>query len=176
LARRTAVVDEEAEKLDRLHSLAALAARLMQRAQRLAVKIDEAFAGEPFSRKWPAEHPNNVKRFQLYVALHLEAHNLELRACRLWLWAHDIRPEALSQLVATPTAGKAREAEAPPGYRVAAYAPGQILLQREEVTPEGIPVAPTVTNATGFPPRSHTEFAESKRKQDSEKSAKRKPH
>ena len=111
-----------------------------------------------------------MKRFRLYLALHLEAHNLELRACRLWLCAHDIRPEDLFQLIATRTAGEAREAEAPPGYRVAAYAPGQILLQREEITPEGR----GADNATGFPLRSHAEFAQSKRKQDSEKSVKRK--
>ena len=108
-----------------------LGSKLVRAYVGLAVKIDEAFAGEPFGRRWPAEHPNNVKRFRLYVALHLEAHNLELRACRLWLWAHDIRPDDISHLVTDHTAEQANAAEAPPGYRIVGYAPGQTLLQRE---------------------------------------------
>jgi hypothetical protein len=147
-------------------ALADLAFRWIQRAVRLAGKIDEAFAGEPFSREWPAHHPKNVKRFNLYVKLLMKAFDLEVMASNFWVQLHDADTQK-------PVRGDA--SEVPPGYRVVAYAPGQTLWQREEVAPEQTSGAQErVTSGPGLRPNSRNGFVRSEQKSDHENTAQKK--
>ena len=160
-------IDDGTDK-DR-QALAELAFRWILRAARLAGKIDEAFAGEPFSREWPAHHPKNVKRFNLYVKLLMKALNLEVMASDFWVQLHDTDP-------VKPIQGHA--SGVPPGYRVVGYAPGQIMLQREEVTPEHTSeTQERVTSGRWVRPGSSNGSAHSEKKSDSENTVeKKKPH
>ena len=72
------VIKERANQLDALRALAPLSVRWMQRAERLAAKVVEAFAGDPFSPRWPPDHPKNIKRCRLYISLLTEAYNLHI--------------------------------------------------------------------------------------------------
>jgi len=118
-----------------------LAWRWMLRSERLAQKTEEAFAGEPFSRTWPAEHPRNVRRFNTYLAQMREAFDLYVQACNVWAQAHGIAPEDASQWVTRASRAEQVGAVAPPGYKVGGHTPTQILLVPEEVTEEHIRVA-----------------------------------
>ena len=133
---------EDSDKLFRAN-LIRFAWRLLNSAERLAGKVDEAFAGEPFSRQWPAEHPKNIRRFRAYVNCLTEAFDLHAKACNAWAQAHGIAPEdaALWVMRASRTE-QAGAAAAPPGYEVAGFTPTQTLLRLpEEVTEEHIRVA-----------------------------------
>lgn len=53
------------------------------RATRLFEKIDEAFAGEPFHHKLPADSPESQRRFRAYVVDFTQAMDLFQRTVRL---------------------------------------------------------------------------------------------
>jgi hypothetical protein len=113
----------------------------IQRAERLAEKVEEAFAGEPFSRKWRAEDPRNVKRFNLYIKLLMKAFDLEVKAIRFWMQTQRIDPCNPSQW-GSQTDEQAGATPVPAGYKVVGFTPTQTLLQREEVTPEHVRMKP----------------------------------
>jgi len=131
---------EDSDKLLRAN-LIRFAWRLLNSAERLAGKVDEAFAGEPFSRQWPAEHPKNIRRFRAYVNCLTEAFDLHAKACNAWAQAHGIAPEDACQWVERASRVEQAGAAAPPGYTVAGRTPTQILLLPEEVTSEHLQVA-----------------------------------
>ena len=130
----------EEDELQQAHAIR-LAWKWMLRAEHLAQKTEAAFAGEPFSRKWPAEHPRNVRRFHSYLTQMTEAFNLYVKACNAWAQAHGIAPEDASQWVERASRVEQAGAAAPPGYKVAGRTPTQILLLPESVTEEHIRVA-----------------------------------
>src|SRR5206468_4333228 len=90
-------IKERANQLDALRALAPLSVRWMQRAERLAGKVQEAFAGEPFSQRWAPDHPKNIKRCRLYISLLKEAYNLHIKACEAWMQSHGMSPDDTSQ-------------------------------------------------------------------------------
>jgi hypothetical protein len=131
---------EDGDKLLRANMIT-LAWKLLNRAERVAEKVDEGFAGEPFSRLLPAEHPKNIRRFRAYVNCLTEAFDLHSRACNAWTQAHGIAPEDACQWVERASRVEQAGAAAPPGYTVAGRTPTQILLLPEEVTSEHLQVA-----------------------------------
>jgi len=124
--------------------LASQALKCMQRAVRLLDKIDEAFGGEPFDRRWPPDHRKNIMRFRLYIAMQMEAFLLCDHARKVYLRASGVGPEEWLELgIGLPqSAAQGSESSAQgsggdikPGWHAVAYTPsGQVLLQRDEPT------------------------------------------
>jgi hypothetical protein len=168
-------IKERANQLDALRALAPLSVRWMQRAERLAGKVQEAFAGEPFSQKWPPDHPKNIKRCRLYISLLKEAYHLHIKACEAWMRAHGINPDDPSQWAMTTQTDVPVKAMAP-GYQVAACVPSKpILLQR--VTPGPIQPAHDTMARRKEHDRLASKFALSEQKPEMEdRTQRRKPH
>ena len=140
-------IKERTDQLEALQALAPLALRWMQRSERLAGKVDEAFAREPFSRQWPAGDPRNIRRFRTYVSFLTEAFNLHVKACEAWMRAFGINPDDPAQWAEIEAQATAGSAVVPAGYRIAAYKPSgrTILLTRETDSSE-------TTSTTSSPP------------------------
>lgn len=83
-----------------LHSLQSVTLTWLQRSQRLALKIDEAFAGEPFLPNLAPTAPANKRRFRAFCAMHREGSRCFERAVYTWLAIHGMLP---SQIKATLT-------------------------------------------------------------------------
>ena len=64
--------------------------KCMRRAVGLIDKIDEAFEGNPFDRNHPPDHRKNIRRFPIYMALHLEVFRLCDEARKRYLQASGV--------------------------------------------------------------------------------------
>jgi len=114
--------------------LASQALKCMQRAVRLLDKIDEAFGGEPFDRRWPPDHRKNIRRFRLYIAMQMELFTLCDHARKVYLRASGVGPEEWLELgIGVPqSAAQGSGGDIPSGWHAVAYTPSQVLLQRDE--------------------------------------------
>jgi hypothetical protein len=64
------VIKERTYAQEAARALGPLTVKQIERWERLAAKIDEAFAGEPFLRDEEPTSPKNRLRFRTYVRMH----------------------------------------------------------------------------------------------------------
>jgi len=113
----------------------------MQSAVRLSEKIDEAFGGEPFDRRWPPDHRKNIKRFRMFMSIQMETFDLYDRAHKAYLWASRVAPGEWRECIGMQKSTAQEGGEnIPPGYHVAMRTPHQVFLQRDESSKR--PIAP----------------------------------
>jgi hypothetical protein len=67
--------------------------RWFARLERLAEKIDEAFAGQPFLSTIAPDAPANSRRFNAYLKEHEQVTKLLCRAVELWMLTYGMKRE-----------------------------------------------------------------------------------
>jgi hypothetical protein len=81
------MIKERTNAQEAARALAPLTAKQIARWGRLAEKIDEALAGEPFLRNEALTSPRNRLRFKIYVRMHKQVFEQEIIAWECWMTA-----------------------------------------------------------------------------------------
>lgn len=76
------------ERFESLHAARPYIIKLFGRLERIAEKIDYAFAGQPFWPHLPPDAPANRRRCKAYIELHAEGAKLLSQALELWMLSY----------------------------------------------------------------------------------------